>query len=1083
VAQRSQQPAWLPAQAQDVLRQLGELGQIPADGWKIHLGNLPHGEDPELDDTGWPEATRQNASTTDAVWYRKWIEVPASLQGYDLTGAKIEFSFGAQEERTNAPNDQGYLAVNEIVYFDGRRVAMGENLEPILLFSHAKPGDKILIAVKLLATPTEKSMARASLRIDFAPGRPSPTDLRDELMTAAIFVHSENKQEPALTSAFQSVDLQALKSGDQKAFDASLLKAHADLEPLRPLFANVSYVLTGQSHIDAAYRWPWTETVDVVRHTFDSALQLMDEYPGYTFSQSATQYNAWMARKYPNMNDEIKQRVKEGRWEIVGGMWVEPDFNIPGGESQVRQLLVGKRWDKAEYGVDVKVGWNPDSFGFDWQLPQIYKKSGVDYFMTTKMSWNETNKLPFHLFWWQAPDGSRVLTYFPPNYSSGSVSPSALAQGYEQLKAQAPGLPEIMDVYGVGDHGGGATRVTLDEATRWMQPGAITPTMHYGTSLSFFTGIEGKIASDSPVWNYRTVATGDTRLPAPDPGKISIPTWKDELYLEYHRGTYTSQAAQKRGIRRGEESLLDAEQYASLAWLDGSAYPADELNDAWKKLLFNEFHDLAAGSGAEQIYKDAQDDFTQIKWATNEISSKSLGVLERQIDTRVSTGVPVVVFNPLAWQRTGLVNVDVQMPAPSDGVTVLGTDNQPMPLQVVSKDAKTNTYHLLLEAKDLPSMGYAVLRVVPGKRAFATDLKAHGLTIENGFLRVTVDPHTGCITSLYDKKDSFESLAAGACGNQLLAYTDIPKVWDAWNIDADYIQHPIDLGPAKSVELVESGPLRAVIRVTRATQLSKFTQDITLYAGLDYVNVVNDFDWHETHVLLKAAFPLAASSNFATYEIPYGTIERPTTRNNSWEDAKFEVPAQHWADLGDGSHGVSLINESKYGYDAKGNVLRLTLLRSPVAPDIHADRGLQHFSYALYPHAGTWKTAMTVRRGYDYNYPILAMQAIQHEGPLPSRHSFLSLTGDNVVLTAVKKAEDGNSLVMRFYEWAGQEGNVRLDVPPGAISATVANMMETPDGEPLAVSANHEITVPIHPYEIQTIRVDYPHHQDAAALP
>ena len=221
------------------------------------------------------------------------------------------------------------------------------------------------------------------------------------------------------------------------------------------------------------------------------------------------------------------------------------------------------------------------------------------------------------------------------------------------------------------------------------------------------------------------------------------------------------------------------EQYASLAWLDGNAYPADELNDAWKKLLFNEFHDLAAGSGAEQIYKDAQEDFTQIQWATNEISSKSLAVLKRQIDTRVSTGVPVVVFNPLAWQRTGLVNVDVQMPAPTDGVTVLGTDNQPMPLQVISKDAKTNTYHLLLKAENLPSMGYAVIRVVPGKRAFATDLKAHGLTIENGFLRVTVDPHTGCITSLYDKKDSFESLAAGACGDRLEAYTDIPKVWDA----------------------------------------------------------------------------------------------------------------------------------------------------------------------------------------------------------------------------------------------------------------------------------------------------------------
>ena len=307
--------------------------------------------------------------------------------------------------------------------------------------------------------------------------------------------------------------------------------------------------------------------------------------------------------------------------------------------------------------------------------------------------------------------------------------------------------------------------------------------------------------------------------------------------------------------------------------------------------------------------------------------------------------VPLLVFNPLAWQRSGVTTVDVEMPSASpNGVSVLDAQNHVLPSEVVSSNGKTNSYRLLVEAKDVPSLGYSLLHVVPGKRPFVSDLKVNGTTIENAALKVTVDPQTGCITSLYDKKANFETLAQGACGNELIAFKDTPKDYDAWNIDADFDKVFTKLDKADSVELVEKGPLKAVIRVTRTWQSSKFVQDITLYNGVDRVDVVNDIDWHETHILLKAAFPLAASSSKATYEIPYGSIERPTTRNNSWEDAKFEVPAMRWADLGDGQHGFSLINESKYGYDAKGNVLRLSLLRSPTWPDPDADRGHHHFT-------------------------------------------------------------------------------------------------------------------------------------------
>ena len=352
-------------------------------------------------------------------------------------------------------------------------------------------------------------------------------------------------------------------------------------------------------------------------------------------------------------------------------------------------------------------------------------------------------------------------------------------------------------------------------------------------------------------------------------------------------------------------------------------------------------------------------------------------------------------------------------------------------------------------------------------------VSADGHTLENQFLRVTVDAKTGCITSLVNKKTNFDAIAAGGCGNQLQAFVDTPKEYDAWNIDADFDKVFTNLDMADSVQLAEHNSLRAVIRVTRHWQASTFVEDITLYNGLPRVDIVMDIDWHERHKLLKAAFPLAASSPQATYEIPYGSIERPTTRNNSVEDAKFEVPALRWADLGDEKNGFSLINESKYGYDAKGNVLRLSLLRSPTWPDPEADQGHQHFSYALYPHAGSWKEALTVRQGYDFNYRLAAMQVLPHAGKLPGSFHFLDVDQDNVVVTAMKKTEDGDGLLVRFYEWAGKGGNVTLTLPPGILSATLANLMEKPEGSPLPVVGGQKITVPVTPFEIQTVIVHY----------
>jgi alpha-mannosidase len=1058
--------AGLAPESRAVIERLSGLRELPDGAWKMHAGDLAHGETVGLDESGWQEIKPREKAPNEAVWFRQTYTVPETLNGYDLTGARIWFQFHAE---ANGP-------MPEILYFNGRRVAMGDDLEPTVLFDQAKPGDKVTVAVKLLHTVDTKNFRGASLDVGFEEGRPNPEDLREEFLSAALLIPSlapgDAGKLATLNGAIQAVDLAALDRHDQTKFDASLKASLEKLQALEPLLQKATFHLTGNSHIDAAWLWPWTETVDVVKRTFGTALQLMYEYPQYTYTQSAAQYNEWIVQKYPEMNAEIAQRIKEGRWEVVGGMWVEPDLNMPDGESLVRQLLVGKRWYKQAYGVDVRIGWNPDSFGYTWQLPQIYKKSGVDYFVTQKMTWNDTNQLPFKLFWWESPDGSKVLAYFPHDYGNEDLSPVRLSADLAAARTRATGMTDMMDLYGVGDHGGGPTRAVLDQGFHWALPSIppkIAANMEFGTAQRWFSTVQAQIAPESPEWNYASIAKGYTPPPMPaNPGMMAIPTWKSELYFEYHRGVMTTQANHKRNMREAEVEVLDAEKWASLAWLGGREYPGAELTEDWKKVLFNQFHDLAAGSGIGVIYKDAQKDYDVVRWSTNEISGGALQAVDERINTGGS-GVPVVVYNPLGWERSGEVIAHVQ--GVKAGINASGA-------QIVDSktDEKTGVSDVKLQVLGVPALGYKVVWVGAGKGArqevasAESDASGSTITLENGILLLGVDKKSGCISSLFDKKSKFEMLASGACGNQLQFFKDTPKDYDAWNIDPGTLDvAPTVIDRADSVELI--GDEEASIRVTRHWQGSRFVQTISLKD--DIVHIDNDIDWHESHVLLKAAFPLAASGPFATYEIPYGTIDRPTTRNNSWEKAQFEVPAMRWADLGDGKHGLSILNNSKYGYDAAGNVLRLTLLRSPKWPDAEADIGHHHFHYALYPHAGTWKDALTVRHGYEYNYPLTAVVTTAHAGALPAEHSFASVGPENVVLTAVKKAEDANGLILRVYEWAGKETTAQFHVPPGATGATVTNLMETPEGEALAVTGN-VVKAPIHPYEILTIRVDYP---------
>ncbi len=1049
------------------LDRLASLTNQPEPEWRFH-SDVPHPEDPGLADSDWGILRVRNVSgpggrtANEEHWtgtrvFRRWIQIPEKINGYATQGSQVSIDL-----RFGSP---GSLRIT--VFSNGAILYRGsdDDILPMLLTENAQPGQKFLIAARVVAgDDVQSEFFRSELTIQPPSTRPDPIFLRTELLSARPIINAydegKSQRQQRLDAAFKAIDFSPLDRGDQAGFDVSLKQAQSKLEALKPWLQQFNIRIVGNSHIDMAWLWPWTETVEVVRNTFQSVLDLMREYPDFKFTMSSARTYEWMQEKYPDLFQQIEQRVKEGRWEVIGGMWVEPDLNMPDGESLVRQILVGKRYFQKNFGVDVKIGWNPDSFGYNYQLPQIYKKSGMDYFVTQKLLWaHEFTTFPYKLFWWQSPDGSRLLTYFPHDYAGGiDAEPLAtdLSIWMPSIYGKTiPEKPEMMHLYGVGDHGGGPTRIMLDHALQLMAPDAVYPKLQFSFARDFFSDMEKKL-----------------------PG-MQVPTWDGELYFAYHRGVFTTQAETKRRIRRAEETVLNAEKFASLASLYGRAYPQDGMELTWKNLLFDHFHDIMPGSGIAVNYLDAKRNLENVDRAANDVTRGSLREIAAHINTQAE-GAPVMIFNSLSWPRTEVSEAEVQLPAPASQIEVVDSAGKPAESELLSIDAETHRARFLLLSKT-PSFGYQTYFVRGAATAPAVHsmLKASSDTLENEFLRVRIDPQTGCMTSLFDKRSGTESLApaetdtggpkTSICGNLLQTFVDKPKQWDAWNIDADFEKQHWDLDKADEVKLIESGPLRAIIQVKNHFQNSTFVRDVTLYAGVPRVDVKMQAEWHEKHILLKVAFPLSAHNDKATFEIPFGSVERPTTRNTPAEQAQFEVPALRWADISDAKHGFSLLNDCKYGYDAKGNLLRLSLLRSPEWPDPHADEGHHEFTYSLYPHGGGWKDALTVWRGYELNYKLMARSIEKHQGSLAPQHSFLQAQQDNIIVTALKKAEDDNALVVRFYEWAGKDSDVTLQLPPGAQSAVETNLMEKPTG---SVSL-HDGKVSLHtkPYEIKTIKV------------
>lgn len=1034
---------------------LESIVTMPLDEWRYHA-DVAHPEESSLEDKAWPAFKAGEMWKTGPRVLRRRIELPASLNGYSLRGARIQLDL--------AVDSNDFVMIT--VFSNGAIVSRtdADTIQPIVLTENAQPGDTFLVAIRIQAAESNTKLSASRLLITAPANRPNPGIFREEILAAqpvvAAFPDGRAEHEAILDAAVKSVDLNALDHGDQAAFDESLRKAQNKLQALTPWLKQFTIRADGNSHIDMAWLWPWTETVEVVRNTFRSALDLMREYPDFKFTMSSARTYSWMEEKYPDLFKEIQERVKEGRWEIVGGMWVEPDLNMPGGESLVRQILVGKRYFQQKFGVDVKIGWNPDSFGYNWQLPQIYKKSGIDTFVTQKLMWaHEFTVFPHKLFWWEAPDGSRLLTYFPHDYAMG-IDPVQLGK---DVSVWVPALygtkpaanAEMMHLYGVGDHGGGPTRTMLDTATRWMKPDVVFPNLQLSTAKAFFTELEPKLAN------------------------MNVPVWRDELYFEYHRGVFTTQAETKQRIRKTEELLLNAEKFSAISTRFGKAYPSDDFDRGWKDLLFDDFHDIFPGSGIAVNYLDAKRNLADVGRVGQTILDGSLEEIAANVNLKGS-GVPVVVFNSLAWARDEVIETDVRLPEAASSVEVVGANGKPVGSQVLSADGGARRVRLLLKAS-VPGLGYSTYYVRPAAKSVSAPalVKATGDTLENEFVRLKVDGKTGCMTSLFDKRGNRETLAPSEtdsggpkdaiCGNLLQAFRDKPKQWDAWNIDADFEKEHWDLDKADEVSLVENGPLRAILRVKNHFQSSTFVRDIIVMAGSPRVDVRMTAGWHEKHILLKVAMPLSAHNKMATFEIPYGSIERPTTRNTRAEQGKFEVPALHWADLSDANHGLSLLNDCKYGYDAKGNVLRLSLLRSPEWPDPHADEGRHEFTYSLYAHGGNWKDALTVRRGYELNYPLLVRQTERHSGNLPEQHSFAELKAENVVLTAVKKAEDDDATIYRFYEWAGKESDIELWPAAAVESAVETDLMERPL-QPLETKQD-SVIIHTKPYEIKTVRV------------
>ncbi|XP_055518623.1 alpha-mannosidase 2C1 [Leucoraja erinacea] len=829
----------------------------------------------------------------------------------------------------------------------------------------------------------------------------------------AKYIGTENQRSyQALYTANKMVN--ACDVADPATFAEARRFADAFLQQKNGESQHVVHAM-GHCHIDSAWLWPYEETIRKCARSWVSVLRLMEKNPSFVFTCSQAQQLEWVKSWYPGLYAEIQEYAEKGQFIVVGGTWVEMDGNLPSGESMVRQFLQGQAFFQQEFGRHCAEFWLPDTFGYSAQLPQIMKGCGITRFLTQKLSWNLVNEFPHHTFFWEGIDGSRVLTHFPPGNSyemHGKVEELLNTVKNNKDKGR---VNHSAFLFGFGDGGGGPTQEMLDRLHRMQNTDGL-PRVQLSTPDTFFSALEG-----------------DTTM---------LCTWAGELFLELHNGSYTTQAKIKKGNRKCECILRSIEIVSSLAAVqkDGFQYPSSQLQQLWRLLLLNQFHDVLPGTCIQSVVEDA------VKYY-EEIQSNGDKLLKEAIQCLLGgcvqeTGRNVNVLNTLPWERTEVIS----MPR-LEGEEVLA----------------------LIK---VPSVGFATVTspMVPPHPVIVTVQEGGSVTMENGILRVEFDS-LGRMTSLLHLLYKRETVPEGSHGNQFVLFDDVPLYWDAWDV-MDYhleTRKPMLQG-LQPVEVVCPGGVRGSIRHTlRVSDTSRIRQEVTLDACCPYVKFKTEVEWHEAHKFLKVEFPTTVHSPNATYEIQFGHIQRPTHRNTSWDWARYEVWGHKWADLSEHGFGVALLNDCKYGYSVHRNVMTLSLLRSPKSPDATADMGQHQFTYAIMPHTGSLQEANVIQFAYNINYPLHIVPA----GPgvcASSTWSAFSIQSPAVVLETIKQAENKNkALVIRLYESHGSTVETWLHTSLPIKQAIWCDLLEKPLTAKCCSINDSRIELSFTPFQIRTL--------------
>ncbi len=972
------------------------------------------------------------------LWMYKEVEIPAEWEGKKVLGI---FDFG----NTGAGNNSGF---ESMLYVNGNMYQGVDVNHKEAFLDGSLCGASVKLAFRLwsglegggVPKDQEHRIARADLAWldekadDFYYLASMALQTIEQLDGADPVQHELRK---ALDSACHCIDW---SNPGSDGFYESLHQADDYLnESIDGLDKQslVNVYCVGHTHIDVAWLWRLKHTREKCSRSFSTVFRLMELYPEYIFLQTQPQLYEYMKEEFPEIYGQIKERVKEGRWEVDGGMWVEADCNLTSGESLTRQILIGSKFIKDEFGKEVEYLWLPDVFGYSWALPQILKKAGIHTFMTTKISWNQYNRMPHDTFWWKGIDGSEILTHFittPEPWNepgswfytyNGKLLPSTVKGVWGQYSEKQVNK-DLLISFGFGDGGGGVNRDMLEYRRRMDKiPGL--PHVKMSTAGEYFRKL------------HNTVEDTDQY----------VHTWDGELYLEYHRGTYTSQGYNKRMNRKMELLYRRAEWLTVMASLQGGSLgqaKQEELTKGWKHILTNQFHDIIPGSSIHEVYEDSRKDYGYIGQIGREVEQEAYGAVLGQ-GKNIYT-----VFNASGWEMDQVVVV----PENADGVYRDMDGNE-----LVSQKGQGAAY---VEVKQVPAMGMKMIVFEEREKdAPKAVFSVHGREIDTPYYQISINQY-GQIATLYDKTYGRSVLPEGQRGNVLQVFEDKPLGNDAWDIDIFYQEKMREITELTVFEITEMGPLCMSIHMEWDYMDSCIRQDMVLYSSSRRIDFRTNVEFHEQHQLLKAAFPVDIRATYGTYDVQYGNVRRPNHWNTSWDQAKFETVAHRWADLSERNYGVSILNDCKYGHDIKDNVMRISLLRAGTHPDHLQDQGEHTFTYALLPHAGDFVEGETVQEAFALNEP---MQAVAGKCTLPY-HSFLSFDNQQVELDAVKKSEDGKYLVVRFHEYAGsrQEVSVELGFPWKAWAE--GDLRE----RPVAPFTQGSIHMPLHAYEIKTILVE-----------